>query len=1057
MFVFISHFRICFTAIFPIFLLAISLSAQPLNMDLLKNMKARSIGPAGMSGRVTAIDVVVNNPEVIFVGTASGGLWKSESGGIAWEPIFDDQPVASIGAVAITQQNPDIIWAGTGEGNPRNSQTSGNGIYKSLDGGKNWKLMGLEHTHNIHRVLIHPKNPDIVYAGVQGSAWGPHPERGVYRTFDGGKNWEKILFINDSTGVGDMVIDPVNPNKLIVGMWEFRRWPWFFKSGGPGSGLYITFDGGDTWEERTDKDGLPKGELGRIGLAIAPGNPKYIYAMVESKKNALYGSQDGGFNWRKINDKGEIGNRPFYYSDIFVDPKNENRIYSLYSMISRSEDGGKSFRVIVPYSAVHPDHHAFWIHPENTSFLINGNDGGLAISRDMGESWRFIENLPLAQYYHINVDEEYPYHVYGGMQDNGSWRGPAYVWRSGGIRNAYWEELYFGDGFDVVPDPENAEVGYAMSQGGSLGRYNLDTRMTKFIQPVHPDGLELRFNWNAGIAQDPFDPATIYYGSQFLHKSTDRGENWEMISPDLTTNDPEKQKQLESGGLTYDVTQAENFTTIVAISPSPIQQDLIWVGTDDGNLQLTQDGGKSWTNLIENIKDVPAGSWIPQIHPSSYQAGEAFVVINNYRRNDWNTYVYHTKDFGKSWESVASQENVWGYALSFVQDPVEPKLMFLGTEFGLYISIDGAQNWTKWTHGYPTVSTMDMKIHPREHDLVIGTFGRAAFVIDDIRPLREMAQAENDITQEALHLFSPPTAVMSGFQQATGTRFAADAIFSGENRRRGAMISYIVNPALANAQKEDSTDEGKTKADSVKIEVFNASRELLRTIRQKPDSGLNRIYWRMDKKGPRFPTSGQNMFFGNPSGGPVLPGTYKLVATYGDFSDSTEIEVILDPGLNIDLEEVRKVIAMNDERNAYVELITKATDRLKEAAKTLNNLKPLFPDSDEGKELGKQSKAMADSIKQLLHLILPDDSKQGIYRNPDILLMKIFGSSSYFSSLTEGPNGTQELVLSQFRAQTERLLDQINDFFGKEWKAFREKVEEQDLSPFKDYEPLGKE
>ena len=1057
MFVLNATLRNCIIAVSLNIILILPMIAQPLNMDLLKNMKARSIGPAGMSGRVTSIDVVLKNTDVIYVGTASGGLWKSESGGIAWEPIFDEQPVASIGAIAITQQNPDIIWAATGEGNPRNSQTSGHGIYKSLDGGKNWKLMGLEHTHNIHRVLIHPSNPDIVYAGVQGSAWGPHPERGVYKTVDGGKSWDKILYINDSTGVADMIMDPVNPNKLIVGMWEFRRWPWFFKSGGTGSGLYITFDGGDNWEERTDKDGLPKGELGRIGLAIAPSNPKYMYAMIESKKNALYGSQDGGFSWRMINDKGEIGNRPFYYSDIFVDPQNENRIYSLYSMISRSEDGGKSFRVIVPYSGVHPDHHAFWIHPNNPSFLINGNDGGLNISRDMGKSWRFVENLPLAQFYHINVDEEYPYHVYGGMQDNGSWRGPAYVWRSGGIRNAYWEELYFGDGFDVVPDPEDALAGYAMSQGGNLGRYNLKTRMTKFIQPVHPDGIQLRFNWNAGIAQDPFDPSSIYYGSQFLHKSTDRGDNWEIISPDLTTNDPEKQKQLESGGLTYDVTQAENFTTIIAISPSPVQQGVIWVGTDDGNLQLTRDGGKTWTNLIENIQGVPSGSWIPQIHPSSYDAGEAFVVINNYRRNDWNTYVYRTRDFGKTWTPIASQDNIWGYALSFIQDPIAPNLMFLGTEFGLYVSIDGAQNWTKWTHGFPTVSTMDMKIHPREHDLVIGTFGRAAFVLDDIRPLREMAQAETDITQKPLHLFAPPTAVLSGYQQATGTRFAADAIFAGDNKRYGAMISYNVNIAKPNAQEQDSTSKMKAKADSVKIEIFNTHNELLRTLKQKPDSGLNRIFWRMDKKGPRFPSTGQRMFFGEPSGGPVLPGTYKLLAHYGEEKDSTEIEVMLDPRLEMDLEAVSRTLAMNDERNEYIELITQASDQLQEASKTLNSLKPLLPDSDEGKELGKESKAMADSIKQLLNLILPDNSKQGIVRDPNVLLYKIYSSSSYFSTINTAPNGTQEIVLAGFKADTEELLEKVNAFFDTEWKTFREKVEALELSPFKDYTPLGKE
>ena len=424
--------------------LLIPAMAQKLDMDKLKGMKARSIGPAGMSGRVTAIDVVLDDPSIIYIGTASGGLWKSTSGGIDWEPIFDDQPVASIGALAIDQNNPMVIWAGTGEGNPRNSQTSGDGIYKSIDGGKTWKMMGLKNSRNIHRVIINPQNPDIVYAAGIGTAWGENPERGVFRTKDGGKSWEKILYVDEKTGVAELVMDPENPNKLIAAMWEYRRWPWFFKSGGPGSGLHVTFDGGDNWEQRTDKDGLPAGELGRMGLAIAKSNPKIIYALIESKKNALYKSEDGGFKWSKVTDK-NVSNRPFYYGEIHVDPNNENRIYNLHSRVTVSHDGGKTFQSLM--RGVHPDHHAWWIHPDDPSFLIDGNDGGMAISHDMGKSWRFVENLPLAQFYHINIDMETPYNVYGGMQDNGSWRGPSQVWRNGGIRNAYWEEVAFGDGF----------------------------------------------------------------------------------------------------------------------------------------------------------------------------------------------------------------------------------------------------------------------------------------------------------------------------------------------------------------------------------------------------------------------------------------------------------------------------------------------------------------------------------------------------------------------------------------------------------------------------------
>ena len=816
--------------------------ADELDMKKLKAMKARSIGPGGMSGRVTAIDVVLSNTDIIYVGTASGGLWKSESGGVKWEPIFDDQKSASIGDVAVDPTNSDVIWVGSGEGNPRNSQSAGYGVYKSIDGGKTWAFKGLGETRNIHRVLINPKNPDVVYIGAQGSAWGDSENRGIYKTTDGGNTWKKILYIDESTGIGELVMDPQNPNKLIANMWQFRRWPWFFKSGGSSSGLYITFDGGDKWKKLSDKDGLPKGDLGRMGLAIARSNPKIIYALIESKKNALYKSEDGGFKWKKVSDK-NIGNRPFYYAEIYVDPINENRIYNLHTYVTVSDDGGKTFKsLMTAYGAngVHPDHHAFWGHPTNPNFIIEGNDGGLNISLDRGKTWRFVENLPVAQFYHINYDMDWPYNVYGGMQDNGSWRGPAYAWRAGGIRNSYWEELFFGDGFDVVPHPANSRYGYAMSQQGNVGRYDLLTGHTQLIKPVHPEGKYLRFNWNAAIAQDPFDEDAIFYGSQFVHYSIDQGNNWKIISPDLTTNDKTKQEQHKSGGLTFDATGAENYTTILAIEPSPLDKNVIWVGTDDGNLQLTKDRGKTWNNVSKKIYGVPKGSWIPQIVASSYNAAEAIVIINNYRRNDWKPYVYKTDNFGNSWKAIATEENVWGYALSYAQDPIEPNLQFLGTEFGLYVSIDGSKTWTKWTNGFPTVSTMDLKVHPREHDLVIGTFGRAAYILDDIRPLREMASSKNNLLDKRLHFFEPPVAVLSINRQAAGTRFEANAIFSGENRKRGAMLSFVFNPVIDKKPKKKNTISDKdkkmnngNKKEKVKMEVLDSDENIIRTINDK--------------------------------------------------------------------------------------------------------------------------------------------------------------------------------------------------------------------------------
>ena len=1056
-----------------VWILATGITFGQLDINKLKNMKARSIGPAGMSGRVTAIDVVLSNPDIIYVGTASGGLWKSESGGIDWTPIFDDQKAASIGDVTIDQSNPDVVWVGSGEGNPRNSQTSGYGVYRSLDGGKNWDYMGLGETRNIHRVILDPRDSDVIYVGAQGSAWGDSKDRGVFKTLDGGKTWEKILYVNEKTGIGELVVDPFNPNKLIAGMWEFRRSPWFFKSGGEGSGMYVTFDGGKNWEKRTSKNGLPKGELGRMGIAIARSNPDIIYALVESKKNALYKSEDGGFNWKKVTEK-NVGGRPFYYAEIYVDVVNENRLYNLHSTVTVSNDGGNTFsQLMTAYgeAGVHPDHHAFWGHPENPNFLMEGNDGGLNISRDRGKTWRFVENLPLAQFYHINYDMEWPYNVYGGMQDNGSWRGPAYVWRSGGIRNAYWEELFFGDGFDVVPHPGNSRFGYAMSQGGNVGRYDLITGHTQTIKPVHPEMEKLRFNWNAGIAQDPFDENTIYYGSQYLHKSRDRGENWEVISSDLTTNDQEKQKQLESGGLTYDVTGAENFTTIIAIAPSPVEEGIIWVGTDDGNVQLTQDGGKTWTDLTNRFTGVPKGSWVPQITASTYNADEAFVVINNYRRNDWKPYVFRTTNFGKSWRKIVDEDQVWGHALSVVQDPLEPNLMFLGTEFGLYLSIDGAKNWTKWTHGYPTVSTIDLKIHPREHDLIIGTFGRAAYILDDIRPLRALASEGPEILNKHLRFFKPPTAVLAINRQASGTRFNANAMFSGENRDWGAMLSFVYNPSPKKEKKqgskgkdEEESEKGKgpseTKKDKVKVEVLNSEGDVIRTLHAEADTGLNRITWGLRRKGVRSPGRGG---WGppmardrEPPGPPVLPSDYTVRISHDKDSVTQVVNVITDPRVDIYARNLEELQPLHDQQMKLTEVVGKAVKQLQEAKEAIDAINKLLDpkENKSHKDLKKQGKKVQDQIEELERLIINPRGRQGIARNPDVLTAQVRVLSRYLYSNITGRNKTHDILLKHAESETKRVLEKINAFFDEEWMDYEDAVESSRVSHFKEYEPL---
>lgn len=1059
-----------------------SVSAQDFNMNLVQDLKPRNIGPGGMSGRVTTIDAIHDNPDIMYVGTASGGLWKSTSGGIKWEPIFDKELTGSIGAIAIQQSNPSVLWVGTGEGNPRNSLNGGFGIYKSLDAGKSWIAMGLEKTRHIHRIVIDPTDPNTVYVGAIGSPWGEHPERGVFKTTDGGKSWKKILFTNNKSGVADLVMDPTNPNKLIAAMWEHKRDPWFFKSGGEGSGLYMTHDGGENWKKLGEEDGLPAGELGRIGVAIAPGKPNIVYALIEAKKNALYKSEDGGFKWKKINDKDDIGNRPFYYSEIYVDPQNENRVYSVFTYINVSEDGGKNFSQLMPaYGAdngVHPDHHAWWIHPKNGQFMMDGNDGGMNITKDGGKSWRFIGNIPVAQFYHINTDNEFPYNVYGGMQDNGSWRGPAYVWRAQGIRNSYWQEIAFGDGFDVVPDLDDSRYGYAMSQQGFVSRYDHITGNDYIVRPTPPDAeTKLRFNWNSGIGQDPFDNSTVYFGSQFVHKSTDKGLTWTVISPDLTTNNPEKQKQSESGGLTMDATGAENHCTILVIEPSSIEKDMLWVASDDGRVHYTQNGGTTWVEVTQNIKGMPKGSWIPQIKASNKNKGEALLIANDYRRFNYTPYAFRTKNYGKTWERIVDENDVESFTLAIVEDLENPNLLFLGTDDGLYISFNAGQKWQKWTEGYPTVATIDLVIHPREHDLVLGTFGRAAWVLDDIRPLRAVA-SNLDILQTDAKLFTPPTAYQAAFQQATGSRFGADAMYQGENRKSGAMITYYLKEGKdkkeasedtkddtnANVEDKDSSDKqqiaskaltGVQKKDSIQFDIFRDT-TLVRTLKYKtPEkAGFHRIYWNMDEKGADRPSRKIDKKTNESGGVAIKPGIFKIKMSYGTTTDEAQIEVKSDPRLTVDVASLNQVYETGKKLQNFSQAAADAVKQLVEskevAEKYQKELKEL--DKEKNKDAIKSSTDIIKKIDEFIGIYIgKEDKRQGITRNAETTVMQRIGeASNYAESRKTGITTTENRLVQFAENELKQALDKTNTFFNTDWKTYREDIEKLNNSPFKE-------
>ena len=1048
-------------------------TAQKISVDDFKNLKARSIGPAGMSGRVTSIDAVVANPDIIYLGTASGGVWKTENAGNTWQPIFDEQPILNIGAVTVQQSNPSVLWVGTGEGNPRNSLNIGGGIFKSLDGGKKWKMMGLEKTRNIHRIIIDPTNPDIVYAAAIGNPYSEHPERGVYKTTDGGETWNLILHTNDTSGCADLVMDPTNPHKLLANMWQHRRTPYNFKSGGPGSGLYITFDGGKNWKKLGKEEGLPEGDYGRIGITIATNEPSRIYAMIESKKNALYRTDDGGFKWELISSNAaDVNNRPFYFQDIRVDPKNENRLYNIYQMISMSEDGGKTFKVIIPYSGIHPDHHAFWIHPNNPNFIIDGNDGGIGISRDRGRTWKFDEQLPVGQFYHINVDNEIPYHVMGGMQDNGSWRGPAYTWIEGGIRNYYWQSLMGGDGFDVSPDPENPNWIYAMSQGGNLGKYNVATGEQMSLRPPVTDiNIKLRFNWNAAFAQSPVEPGTIYYASQFVHKSTDKGLTWEIISPDLTTNDTTEQKQDENGGLSLDITGAENFNTIMCVEPSAKDHNVIWAGTDDGNVQLTKDGGKTWTNFRGKIAGMPVGAWVPQIRASRYNEGEAFVVCNDYRRGDFKPYIFRTKNFGQTWERMIDENKVKGYALCIIQDPTEPNLIFVGTEQGLWVSFDNGISFQQWKNGYPNVSTYDFAIQEREADLCIATFGRAMYVLDDIRPLRKAAANTGKTPAKLLTVFEPPVAFEANTKNVAGYDYSSWGIYEGENRKRGAAFSFFVNqkPEIKiDAEKNKSTTTVKTtdtakvktpKLDSAFVKVYNDANELIRTLKVKADSGFNRHYWGFEMKGNRQPGSAKpKPGEAEPGGMDVFPGTYKLVVELGKEKDSATLLVKPDPAVPVNKELYDARMTAVKRLNKSNDKLVAITDRLTDAEETISKVEASLKsiETPEADSLRKSGKAMTDSIKNIRNFIFGKPLEKQGYGTPyqETPMRRMQEARNSIVRKDKIPAAQEFALISLAEARVAEAVEKTNTFFNGKWLAYQKQADATPMKLFKEYKSV---
>jgi photosystem II stability/assembly factor-like uncharacterized protein len=872
----------------------VQLAAQEpkFDSDTISGLGARNIGSATMSGRVSALTAVKEDGRLtVYIGAASGGIWKSVNGGTTFKPVFDKQTAQSIGAIAIDPQAPKTIWVGTGEAWTRNSVSIGDGIYKSTDGGENWTNMGLKNSERISKILIDPKDGNTVYACVPGRLWSDSEDRGVYKTTDGGKSWAKILKgANLSTGCSMMSMSPRDSETIFAGMWDFRRKGWTFRSGGEnptapsGSGLFQTTDGGTTWTDLDEKSvkGLPPKPWGRTAVTVAPSKPDVVYVFIESNRSALFRSDDGGKTWQERDRSQLMVWRPFYFANLIVDPKNENKIYKPDLGLVLSDDGGKSFSNIS--GGAHGDFHDIWVDPDNTQHVIAGDDGGVWYSYDSGNTWWKAYNLPISQFYHVSVDADDPYHVFGGLQDNSVWVGDSAY--PGGISNSRWENILGGDGFWSFPDPADANYAYAESQGGEIARVNRVTLESRSIKPQQNYGEgKLRFNWNAPIHVSPNEKGTIYIGAQFLFRSRDHGQTWDRISPDLTTNDPEKQKQEESGGVTVDNSYAEMHTTIYSISESPRDGQTIWVGTDDGNLQVTRDAGKNWTNVVENVPDLPKASWVSWVEASRFDAATAYAAFDRHTFGDMDPHVYKTTDYGKTWtEVVAKDSGVRGFAHVIKEDTVSPNLLFLGTEFGLCISLDGGKQWAQYKgHEFPNVAVRDIAVHSRESDLVLATHGRGIWIVDDITPLRKLTPEV--LAQDAVFVPGKPEQQRL---EANGGWSEGNATFFGPNPVDAALITYY--------QKKRHIFGKMT------IEIFDDQNKLIDTVPANSRRGLSRVDWPMRVKAPRVPPAATAAF--EASQGPrVVPGTYTVKMTRGKETYTTPLVVTLDPRAKYTVED----------------------------------------------------------------------------------------------------------------------------------------------------------
>jgi photosystem II stability/assembly factor-like uncharacterized protein len=936
-------------------------TGQAVDPQLYQGLQWRLVGPFA-GGRVLAVAGLPSTPNIYYFGSVAGGVWKTTDAGLNWTPMFDREPIASVGSIAVAPSDPNVIYVGTGEACIRGDSSFGDGVYKSTDAGRTWQNVGLRDTRHIGRVIVHPTNPDVVFVAALGHAYGPNEERGVFRSTDGGKSWQKVLYRDDKSGAIDVTFDPNNPRILFATLWQVQRTPWSLVSGGPGSGLYKSTDGGSTWK-KVEGNGFATGALGRLGVAVSPADSNRVYALVEAENGGLFRSDDGGENWSRVNGDYDLRGRPWYYTHVFADPGNAEVVYVMTFGFYRSVDGGKTWKTI---STPHGDYHDLWLDPSNPQRMIVGNDGGATISLDGGRTWTAEDNQPTAQFYHIATDNQFNYHLYGSQQDRGSVDNPSRT-DHGYISGDDWQSVAGGESGYIAVSRADENIIFAGSNYSVVTRFDKRNSQAREVSPW-PRGLlnqpaanvKYRLGWTPPIVFSPHDAHTLYVGAQLVLKSADDGMTWEEISPDLTRNDRSKQKS-SGGPITQDNTGVEYFDQISTIAESPLQKGLIWVGSDDGLVQVTQDGGKTWKNVTP--RDIPEWSDVSLVEPSSHAPGKAYVAVESHRIDDFRPYIYKTSDFGKTWTRVANGIPDRAYVHAVREDPVRPGLLFAGTELGVCVSFDDGASWQSLQMNLPHAPIYDLVVHG--NDLAVATHGRSFWVLDDITPLR---QANAEIANGEAFLFEPATA----FRTAEG-RSVFSASFppaqAGQNPTAGAILDYYLKskpkqPVTLEIRDAQGRVVQHWTSSSGSGEAAPASRE-----KSLPaDAGMNRFAWNLRYRWPEHaqPDEGESFL----SGGPMaVPGTYEVKLSVDGKALTRELQVKLDPRVHVSQADLEKQFELSmkvrDKTAQLREVLRQAKDlrgQLSSVSKRLEGQPQYQPAVDSSREFDKKIAAVQDGL-----------------------------------------------------------------------------------------------